>query len=79
MKVRDGETGFSYREHRPADLVAAVERTNRIYIEQAGILDRIRRTGFEEIFSRHTWDRVLADSYLPLYSAVVADGPWTRK
>jgi len=79
VKVRDGETGFSYREHRPADLVAAVERTNRIYIEQAGILDRIRRTGFEEIFSRHTWDRVLADSYLPLYSAVVADGPWTRK
>ena len=78
MKVRDGETGFSYREQRPADLVAAVERTNRIYLEQPGMLDRIRRAAFEEIFSRHTWDRVLADSYLPLYSAVLAGGPWTR-
>jgi starch synthase len=79
VKVRDGETGFSYREHRPDELVAAVQRTARLYAEEPLLLDRIRRTAFEEIFSRHTWDRVLADSYLPLYSTVLASGPWTRK
>jgi starch synthase len=79
VKVRDGETGFSYREHRPEDLVAAVERTTRLHVEEPHLLERIRRTAFEEIFSRHTWDRVLADSYLPLYSRVLAGGSWTRK
>ncbi|MGO9310168.1 MAG: glycogen synthase [Spirochaetia bacterium] len=79
VKIRDGETGFSYREQRPEELIASVERTTRIYVDQPALLDRIRRTAFEEIFSRHTWDRVLADSYFPLYAAVLADGPWTRK
>jgi starch synthase len=79
VKVRDGETGFSYREHRSEALVAAIERTSRIYKDQPHLLVRIRRTAFQEILSRHTWDRVLADSYLPLYSAILADGSWTRK
>ena len=79
VKVRDGETGFSYREQRSEDLVAAIERTARLSAEQPDLLDRIRRTAFGEIFSRHTWDRVLADSYLPLYAAVRADKSWTRK
>lgn len=79
VKVRDGETGFCYREQLPEDLVEAVERTTRIYNDQPELLDRIRRTAFGEVFSRHTWDRVLADSYFPLYAGVLADGPWTRK
>ena len=79
VKVRDGETGFSYREQRPEDLVAAVERTVRLFAGQPAVLDRIRRSAFGEIFSRHTWDMVLADSYLPLYAAVRAGTPWTRK
>lgn len=79
VKVRDGETGFSYGAQDPADLAAAVERTTRLFFEEPGVLQRIRRTAFDEIFSRHTWDRVLADSYLPLYRALAAEGPWTRK
>ncbi len=42
-------------------------------------LERIRRAAFSEIFQRHTWDHVLADSYLPLYESLAAEGPWTRK
>ena len=79
VKVRDGETGFIYREQRPEDLVAVIELTIRLSAEQPDVLERIRRTAFGEIFARHTWDRVLADSYLPVYAAVVADGSWTRK
>jgi starch synthase len=79
VKVRDGETGFAYREHLPEALVAAVQRAGGAYTEQPALLERIRRTAFLEIFSRHTWDRVLADSYLSLYSTARADGTWTRK
>ncbi len=79
VKVRDGETGFSYERHSPEDLTAAVERTTRIFMEEPGVLETIRRTAFREIFQRHTWDHVLADAYLPLYQAVIAEGPWTRK
>ena len=64
---------------RIEDLVAAIERASSMYFEQPSTLERIRRTAFGEIFSRHTWDRVLDDSYLPLYESVLADGSWTRK
>jgi starch synthase len=79
VKVRDGETGFSYREQSHEELCAAVERTTRLYDEEPRLLETIRRTAFGEIFSLHTWDRVLADSYLPLYRSPVAEGSWTRK
>jgi starch synthase len=79
VKVRDGETGFSYAPHSSEALVEAVERTARLFAEQAGFLDRIRKTAFQEIFARHTWDRVHADSYLPLYRAAHDEGPWTRR
>jgi len=79
VKVRDGDTGFSYGAQAPGELVAVVERTTRLFSDGPFVLDRIRRTAFAEIFQRHTWDRVLADSYLPLYDALAAEGPWTRR
>jgi starch synthase len=79
VKVRDGQTGFSYGRQTPEELAAAVERTSRIFADEPSVLEQIRRTAFREIFQRHTWDRVLADSYLPLYEGLAAEGPWTRK
>jgi len=70
VKIRDGETGFSYDRQEPADLAAAVERTSGLFVREPGTLDRIRRTAFAEIWSRHTWEHVLADSYLPLYESL---------
>ncbi len=86
-KVRDGETGFSYNEHSPAALAAAVDRTSRLYYDEPDVLERIRRTAFAEVFSLHTWDRVLADSYLPLYESLAkkharrqgSGDAWTQK
>ena len=79
VKVRDGETGFSYEQHSPQDLTATIERTTRIFAEQPSVLDTIRRTAFREIFERHTWDHVWADSYLRLYQASAAEGQWTHR
>jgi starch synthase len=78
-KVREGETGFSYDEHTPAALAAAVDRTTRFFHEEPAMLERIRRLAFAEIFSLHTWDRVLADSYRPLYESLAASPAWTPR
>ena len=79
-KVRDGETGYSYDQHTPAALVEAVERTTRLYSQSQDVLERIRRTSFAEIFALHTWDRVFADSYRPLYESLgesdIRGAPW---
>ncbi len=72
VKVRDGQTGFSYDEHSPGALAAAVQRTTDLYVQNPRTLDEIRRRAFAEIFSVHTWDRVLADAYLPLYGELAA-------
>ena len=79
VKVRDGETGFSYQEHSPAALAAAVDRTTRLLRSDPALLERIRRTAFQEIYSRHTWDRVFPESYLPLYETAIPGKAWTDR
>jgi starch synthase len=73
VKVRDGETGFSYDKQTPKALCAAIDRATKLFLEEPDALDRIRRKAFTEIFSDHTWDRVLADGYLPLYEKAAAE------
>ena len=68
-KVRDGETGYSYGNQDPSTLAAAIRRCARIHRETPATLDAVRRRAFQEIFDRHTWDRVHRDGYLPLYRA----------
>jgi starch synthase len=79
VKVRDGETGFSYDEQSVQALCAAVDRTTRLFHEEPGTLERIRRNAFGEVLALHTWDRVLADSYLPLYESLASERAWTRR
>jgi starch synthase len=67
VKIRHGETGFSYDEQSPKALCTVLEETARIFVTDQKLLDTIRRRAFSEIFSHHTWDRVVEDSYLPLY------------
>ncbi len=75
VKVRDGETGFSYDEQSPAALSAVVRKTAGLFVSDPSKLERIRRRSFSEIFSRHTWDKVLEDGYLPFYAKAV-EGSW---
>ncbi|MFI5368040.1 MAG: glycogen synthase [Spirochaetia bacterium] len=78
VKVRDGETGFSYDEQSGTALAAAVDRSTELFLENPQLLEQIRRTAFGEIFSAHTWDRVLARGYGPLYEKA-AEIAWTRR
>jgi starch synthase len=79
VKVRDGETGFSYDEQSPSALAEVVEMTRRLFAAAPARLEAIRKKAFGEIFSLHTWDRVLQDSYLPLYERVLEGSTWTRR
>jgi starch synthase len=79
VKVRDGETGFSYDEQSPAALAAVIDRTRGLFFSDQARLDAIRRKAFSEIFSLHTWDRVLQDGYLPLYEKALEGSAWTRR
>jgi starch synthase len=76
VKVRDGETGFSYDEQSPQELASAIRRCARLFREEPDMLERVRRRAFREIFEKHTWDRVAREGYLPLYESVAADGAW---
>jgi starch synthase len=79
VKVRDGETGFSYDDQSPSALAAVVDRTSMLFRREPAMLESIRRTGFQEIFSLHTWDRVYEESYRPLYRAASRGGAWTAR
>jgi starch synthase len=79
VKVRDGETGFSYDVQSPAALSAALRRTARAFTADPATLEGIRRRAFAEIFIRHTWDRVLEDGYLPFYKKAIEGSQWTQK
>jgi starch synthase len=78
-KVRDCETGFSYAQHSGRALQEAVERTARLFQDRSPLLEKIRRTAFDEVFSSHTWDRVLARDYVPLYRRAMTERPWTPR
>lgn len=69
-KVRDGETGFSYDEQTSTALARAIEKCLGIVRGDPGLLDRMRRTAFSEIFTMHTWDMVARTSYVPLYRSL---------
>jgi starch synthase len=76
VKVRDGETGFSYDGQSPRELASAVRRCVRLFRDAPGILEDVRRRAFREIFERHTWDRVVREGYVPVYEGLARDGAW---
>ncbi len=72
VKVRHGQTGYSYEEHSPEALGRAIEEAAADYRRQPEHLEAMRRRAFGEVLERFTWDRVLASGYLPLYRELLA-------
>jgi starch synthase len=72
VKVRHGETGYSYEEHSPEALCRAIEEAAADYRGRPQRLEAMRRRAFGEVQERFTWDRVLAGGYLPLYRELQA-------
>jgi starch synthase len=67
IKVRDGSTGYSYREHSITALVKAVEKSLSDYRNRRGHLLRLQKQAFQEVYKHYTWEKVLRKGYLPLY------------
>lgn len=83
VKVRDGETGFSYAEHSVSALSEAIGRCAHLLREAPDFIEEIRRRAFQEIFEKHTWDKVARDGYIPFYESMLegrsAEGTWRGK
>jgi len=71
VKVEDGRTGFSYREHHPAALLASVERALTLFRDSPETLRRMQREAVVRIESRYTWKAVMRH-YFSLYDRALA-------
>ncbi len=74
IKVIDGFNGYTYLEHSVPALCRAVLRALSDYRNSTGRLDTMRSQAFRNIFEHYTWDKVLADRYLPLYRGETLPG-----
>ncbi len=70
VKVRHGETGYSYEEHSVEALCRAIEQATGDHRLRPERQEAMRCLAFQEVLQRFTWDRVLAGGYLPLYREV---------
>lgn len=66
VKVSDGETGFSYREHSSAALMGTMQRAMQVFRHDPARLRTMQQTSVQLIRERYTWDQVL-NRYLDLY------------
>lgn len=70
VKVLDGRTGFSYREHSPEAMADCVRRALSLYrIDPAGIMN-MQQQAVQHVREQYSWDRV-KDHYLALYDQSV--------
>ncbi len=66
VKIIDNETGFTYQEHQPEALAAAMQQALHLYRKERSRITTMQRNAVERIRNHHTWERVMQD-YLGLY------------
>lgn len=66
VKVRDGETGFAYREHKSAALMGAMQTALQTFRADPEKIRAMQREAVRVIHQTYTWDKVLGH-YLSLY------------
>ncbi|MFA6898703.1 MAG: glycogen/starch synthase [Desulfurivibrionaceae bacterium] len=66
VKVKDGETGFSYAEHKSAALMGAMQKALQTFRTNPKKIQAMQQAAIKEIHDTYTWDKVLA-RYLSLY------------
>lgn len=70
VKVEDGKTGFSYIQHSPAALSAAMQRAMALYRDHPATIREMQRQAVTLIEERYTWQMVIKQ-YLQLYKEAV--------
>jgi len=71
VKVKHGETGYSYQEHSAEALSAAILQAMEEHRRRPERLEAMRRRAFAEVLRSYTWERVLETRYLPLYRKIL--------
>jgi starch synthase len=66
VKVLDGRTGFSYREHTPEALADTVRRALFLYRSDQAAIRNMQQQAVYHVREQYSWDRV-RDRYLALY------------
>lgn len=66
VKVKDGETGFSYPEHKSAALMGAMQTALHTFRKNPKKIQAMQQAAIKEIHDTYTWDKVLT-RYLSLY------------
>ncbi|HIJ90859.1 MAG TPA: glycosyltransferase [Deltaproteobacteria bacterium] len=66
VKVKDGETGFAYREHKSAALMGAMQTALQTFRANPQKIQAMQQAAVKTILDNYTWDKVLA-RYLSLY------------
>ncbi|OGQ98554.1 MAG: glycogen synthase [Deltaproteobacteria bacterium RIFOXYD12_FULL_55_16] len=66
VKVQDGETGFSYPEHKSAALMGAMQTALQTFRSNPKKIQAMQQAAVRMIYDTYTWDKVLAH-YLSLY------------
>ena len=70
VKVIDGQTGFSYKEHTPESLAEALDKALQMYKEDKDTILKLQRQAVQQIRDHHTWEKVM-QQYLELYSKAI--------
>lgn len=71
VKVKDGETGFAYREHKSAALMGAMQTALQTFRSNPKKIQAMQQAAVRTIHATYTWDKVLAH-YLALYREALA-------
>lgn len=71
VKVKDGETGFSYREHKSAALMGAMQTALHTFRTDAKKIRAMQQAAVRVIHDTYTWDKVLT-RYLSLYQEALS-------
>lgn len=66
VKVLDGRTGFSYREHTPAALADCVRRALSLYRTDPAAVRNMQQQAVQLVREQYGWEQV-RDRYLALY------------
>ncbi|HBI14867.1 MAG TPA: glycogen synthase [Desulfobulbaceae bacterium] len=70
VKVLDGRTGFSYREHSPGALADCVRRALSLYRTDPAGIRSMQQQAVRHVREQYSWDRV-KDRYLAIYDQSV--------
>ncbi len=66
VKIKDGETGFSYDEQTVEALSEAIKRALQLYFEDPSAIRTMQRDAVQLINDRYTW-KTVSEEYLQLY------------